>query len=259
MKKYIRGVLTCGFRIIFAYFLWIRKYAKHPEKYPIELRFAKAQKLCRLVLKHLHVVYDINGLDQYYKDKKEGKNNLIIMNHLSDADPLVLIAIAKHPITFVAKKETETFPFVGKIVKGLEGLFLDREDIRQQLKVMAKVEEKLVHFHNLDFVIFPEGTRNKNPMGDLNEFKHGTFRPAMKSGTGFSLFAVYGTQRVFDIKCKCNWNPVSIKYVKTYNSKDYAGKTTAEMALEAQNLIADNIKELRINDEILMNKLNKKH
>lgn len=237
----------------------MRKYAKHPEKYPIEERFARLQKLDRYVLKKLHVVYDIDGLDEYYKTKKEGHNRLIVCNHLSDADPMVLVALAKTPLSFVAKKETENFPFIGKVVKALSGEFLDRNDLKQELRVMMRLQDKMTKYKNLDFVIFPEGTRNKNPLEDVLEFKHGSFRPAMKSGSDFSVVSIYGSQRVFNIKCKNNNNPIEVRYLKTFTYDDYKDFTTSQMAKISYDMVNNEIKKLRLVDKELMYKLNKKH
>lgn len=259
MRKYLRAAIIVGWRIIFAYFNWMIRFSKHPDKYSIEKRFDKIHRLSIKVLKALHVVYDIDGLDDFYKNKKPGENSLIICNHLSDADPIVMMALAKSPLTFVAKKESEGFPFVGKVLKSIDGIFLDRSDLRQEVKQIMKVQDMLKNYPNLDIVIFPEGTRNKEPLKDPLEFKHGSFRPAMKNGGDIAIFSMYGTQRVLNYKCKNNWNPVEIKYLKTFKKEDYKDKSTPEMAAISYDMVLKSVNDLRTIDKNLMKKYNKRH
>ena len=47
-------------------------------------------------------------------------------------------------------------PFVGKIVKALSGEFLDRADLKQQLKVFMKVQKEMSENKNIDWVILRE-------------------------------------------------------------------------------------------------------
>ncbi len=259
MRKYLRAAIIVGWRIIFAYFNWMIRFSKHPNKYSIEKRFDKIHKLSIKVLKALHVVYDIDGLDEFYKNKKPGENTLIICNHLSDADPIIMMALAKSPLTFVAKKESEKFPFVGKVLKSIDGVFLDRSDLRQEVKQIMKVQDMLKNYPNLDIVIYPEGTRNKDPLSDTLEFKHGSYRPAMKNGGDIAVFSIYGTQRVLSYKCKNNWNPVELRWLKTFTKEDYKDKSTPEIAKITYDMVLNSVNELRQKDRELMKKYNKRH
>lgn len=259
MKKYIRAILLVGWRIAFAYFCWMLRYARHPEKYDIEKRFAKIHKLSIKVLKALNVVYDVKGIDEFYKNKNTNENTLIICNHLSDIDPVIMMALAKRPLTFVAKEETKKFPFVGKVIKSISGIFLSRGDLRQEVKQILHVQDMLKNYKNLDIVIFPEGTRNRKPLTDPLEFKHGSFRPAVKSNLDIAVFSIYGSQRVLNYKCKNKYNPIEIRLLKIFKKEDYKDKTTSEIALLAHDMVTKSVNELRVEDRVLMKKLNKKH
>lgn len=259
MRKYLRAIILVGWRIIVAYFAWMIRFSRHPEKYSIEKRFEKIHKLSIKVLKAFGVVYNVKGLNEFYKNKKPGQNTLIVCNHLSDADPIIMMALAKSPLTFVAKKESEKFPFVGKVVKSIDGVFLDRGDLRQEIKQILKVQDMLKNYPNLDIVIFPEGTRNRSPLTDTLDFKHGSFRPAMKEGLDIAVFSVYGSQRILSYKCKNRYNPVELRHIKTFTKDDYKSLSTSEMAVLVHDMVNNSVKELRVEDKELMKKLNKKH
>lgn len=124
---------------------------------------------------------------------------------------------------------------------------------------MMRIEKRIVSDENLDFVIYPEGTRNKDYKGGPLQFKYGTFRPAMKTGVPFTIFSVYGTNRVLSKKFKNKYNPIQVRCIKTYTKEEYADKTTAEMALIAHDIVKDNVAEMVIKDKEMMHSLNKKH
>ena len=255
MFKYLRIVFLNVCRVVWAYFAWVIRYSRHPEKYPIEKRFRKVQNLIRKVLASFPIYFEsING---EFVQRQDGEMpRLIVSNHLSDLDPLVFIALSDKPISFVAKKETEKFPMVGRIIKILDGVFMDRNDLKQSLRIMKNVQENLSIVDGFDYVIFPEGTRNKTPLEDPAEFHHGSFRPATKSGADTLIFALYGTNRALNKKVSCKKYPVEIKYIDKYSQNDYQNTTTSELAIKAHDMITKEVNELRVLDEKLMKELN---
>ena len=192
---YGRAALIAGAPIIWNYFKWMRKYAKNPTKYPFEKRYKDVQKLLRTLSRGFNVEYHVEGLEKL----PEG-NIFIACNHLSAYDPVTLICVLDRPCTFVAKKELIDKPFIGKIIKGIEGQFIDRKDLKQSLRVMMNVESDFKTRADKSWIIFPEGTRNRDPMNNLLAFHHGTFRPAVKTNTPIVPVAIYGTFRVLKRK-----------------------------------------------------------
>ena len=150
MRKYLRVIAKILPALIWAYFSWIFRYSRHPEKYDINLRFKKVQTLIRKVLRAFNVTVNEIDVDKYDLTLKEGKPHLIVANHISGFDPLIFIALAKRPITFVAKKQILKLPFVGKVVKSLNGEFLDRDDLKQSLKVFKSIAQKMIDIPNLE-------------------------------------------------------------------------------------------------------------
>ena len=255
MLKYLRVLFFCLPKIIWAYFTWILKFSKHPEKYSLELRFYKTQKLIRYVLKKFHINYLTYDSDELFKKNKD-KARLIVCNHLSDLDPLIFIALSEKPITFAAKIQIKKMPIVGKIVTILNGKFLDRDDLKQQLRIMKEIEVFMQNNPNLDWVIFPEGTRYKNPNQDILEFHHGTFRPAFKAGSDIVVMALFGTFRVLKIHDNSKNYPVEIKYIHRFTNEDYQNATTSKIALEAHDMMSDALKTLRKIDQVQMKNFN---
>ena len=98
---------------------------------------------------------------------------------------------------FVAKKEMNRYPVLNLWMRRLYCLFLDREDLRQGMKVIQTAIEYVKG--NISVVIFPEGTRNKNPDElDMLPFHEGSFRVTTKSGCPLIPAALSNTQEIFE-------------------------------------------------------------
>ena len=231
MWHIIRAALLLCPSLIWDYFAWILKYSKHPEKYPIEKRYFRTRKLIRSVNRKLRIDPVI-----------EGKENIpdgiacFFVNHLGAVDPLLLFEAMERPTTYVAKIELMKTPFVGRIFTGINGLFLDRSDLKQQLKVMMKVEASLKN-KECNWVIYPEGTRNKDPMNRLLEFHKGTFRPAVKAGVPIVPVVSYGSFRILNMKHNYKKYPTYVKFLPPIYPEEYQGKTTDEIAAIVQSRI----------------------
>lgn len=239
MWKYTKAIAKLIFILIYDCFSRIFKYSNHPEKYPLEERYKKVRKLVIQVLNAFNVEIKDHNFDKFNENNK--KNRLIVCNHISILDPLLIIAKSEKPISFACKKEIKKMPIVNRIVRAINGVFLDRKDLKQQLKVMREIEYNLVNTANLDWCIFPEGTRNKKPFGEIHEFHHGTFRCATKSGSDIVLVSMFNTFRILDIKDKAKKYIVPLHYLKTITLEEYKNVTTNILAVECNQIINEQV------------------
>ena len=104
----------------------------------------------------------------------KGLNNIptkgpgvLISNHTSNWDPVILAAYLPRKLSFMAKEELFKIFFIGLIVRNLEAIPVkrgaaDRNAIRQSIKVLE--EGKVL-------AMFPEGTRSKT--GEVKDFQPG--------------------------------------------------------------------------------------
>ena len=224
MWHILRAVLLSSIRIIWGYFSWMISYSRKNCKTPIEKRYKKARKLILKVNHNLRLDVLVEG-----KENIPEETCCFYSNHMGAADPLLYFAALDKPTTFVAKKEIESLPFVGRVFKSINGQFLDRADLKQSLRVMMKVQESLSK-NEINWVIFPEGTRNKDHMGNLLPFHHGTFRAAMKAKVPLVPTVVFGSFRILHTKHNFKRYPTYIKFLKPIYPSEYEGKTTEEIA-----------------------------
>lgn len=235
MNHFIKAGLHRGMTIINSYFKWMIKYSKHPDKYPLEKRFNKLRNMVIRVSEGFDVDFYVTG-----QENIPNESCFIVSNHLSSFDPLALITIFDKPTSFVAKKEALKMPFVGKCCKAIECEMIDRKDLKNSLKAMLSVEEDL-KAKNKNWIIFPEGTRAKDPNKVLNEFHHGTFRPAIKSEVPIVPIALYGTHAVFKNKPRYKRYPVLIKVLKPIYPSEYKSMNTKDLAKLCQSIIQKEI------------------
>ena len=234
MWHVIKAALLLAPRIICSYFAWMISYAKskNRDKISPQKRYKKSRKLIHKVNKALKLDVRVEG-----KENIPNEVSCFFSNHMGAADPLIYFeAFENDPVTFLAKIEVEKMPFVGKVFKSDLGLFLDRDNLKQQFRIMLKVQDSLVK-REINWVIFPEGTRNKDNMGLLLPFHHGTFRPAMKAGVPLVPTVVYGSFRILSKKHNYKKYPTYIKFLKPIYPSEYEGKTTEEVARIVQSRI----------------------
>lgn len=114
---------------------------------------------------------------------------LIIANHISYWDPVVVGTVMNRQVYFMAKAELFDYPVFGAIIRSL-GAFpvsrkkIDRSSLRKAIKLLS--EGKVVG-------IFPEGTRNKK--GDLLPFLPGAAFVARKAAVPIIPIALQKKRR----------------------------------------------------------------
>ena len=253
MLRYLKPVITFIPYVIGCYFAWILRYSKHPDKYPIEERY---QKVCGLI-KRLNKAMDVEV-------HVEGKENipegvvLFASNHVGNYDPLIIVREADKPVSVVSKIEVESYFFVGKLIKSIEGVFIDRKDLKQSLKEMIVVTHELEE-KKKSWLIFPEGTRNRDDKRLLRNFHAGSLKPATKTNTPIVPVVVYGTQRITKLHPHYKKYPVYIEFCPAIYPEQYQDKNPQELADMVREIIQQRLTyKARKNDHEEMIKYNGK-
>ena len=103
---------------------------------------------------------------------------VFIFNHQSGLDSILMAQLTRRDVVGVAKKELETAPIVGPLMKAAGVVFVDRGDRARAIEAMKPAVEAMRE--GLSVVIAPEGTRSATRK--LGRFKKGAFRMAMAAG-----------------------------------------------------------------------------
>ena len=99
-------------------------------------------------------------------------------NHASQFDIYGFQAAFPHDFRWIAKKELFAIPIMGRAMRAVGFIAIDRSRGRAAVKSLALAARRITEGSSV--LIFPEGTRS--PDGRLHPFKSGAFVLAIKSG-----------------------------------------------------------------------------
>jgi len=104
-----------------------------------------------------------------------GKSYMLIANHTSMLDIMVMLRASKNPFVFVGKKELVKIPIFGFFYKRV-CILVDREDNKSRVGVYRRAQRRLNQ--GLSICIFPEGGVPEEDVL-LDSFKKGAFSMAI--------------------------------------------------------------------------------
>ncbi len=116
---------------------------------------------------------------------------VLVANHVSNWDPVVIICAFKRKVHFMAKSVLFKIPVIGYVVKSSGAFAVQREKSnRNAIRTAVKLLEE-----GQVVGVFPEGTRNQT--GEMLKPHLGAAMLAFKAGVPMLPIAVSGTRSVF--------------------------------------------------------------
>ena len=107
---------------------------------------------------------------------KKGKSYMLVSNHKSMIDIMLMLSLSKDPIVFVGKKELEKIPLFGYFYRRV-CILVDRSSPESRKEVYTKAIKRLDT--GISVCIFPEGGV-PDPSVILDKFKNGAFSLAIQ-------------------------------------------------------------------------------
>lgn len=107
---------------------------------------------------------------------EKGKSYMLVANHTSMADIMLMLRASKNPFVFVGKKELVKMPLFGFFYKKV-CIMVDRGSARSRSAVYMRAKKRLDQ--GLSICIFPEGGVPEQEGVVLDEFKDGAFKLAI--------------------------------------------------------------------------------
>lgn len=216
---------------------WIKlcRYAKHTDDYSYEEKYKHIRYILKHVCKSGNIDLKVTGLENI--PQKDGF--LLCGNHQGIFDIVAIVETFDRPLAAVLKKELNEIPFLKQIVKCTHSYPMDREDIRQSMKVIQSVTQELMNGRNI--VIFPEGTRSKKG-NEMGEFHAGTFKCVTRSKAPIVPMAFIDSFKVLD-QDGCAPLKVQLHYLKPIFYDEYKDLKTNEIAALVKSRIAEAIEK----------------
>ena len=175
------------------------------------------------------MTFDVHGQDNIPKED----GFMFFPNHQGLYDVLAIMEACPIPFSVVAKKEIKDIQFLKQVIACLRGYLLDREDVRQAMKVIADVTNEVKKGRN--YLIFAEGTRSKNG-NEVQDFKGGSFKAATKAKCPIVPVALIDSFKPFDTN---TISPVTVQvhFLEPLLYEDYKDMKTSEIAQIVKNRI----------------------
>ncbi len=112
---------------------------------------------------------------KYEERMQRGKSYMLVANHTSMLDIMLMLRVSRNPFVFVGKKELQNIPLFGFFYKRV-CILVDRQDSRSRTAVYRRAQKRLNQ--GLSICIFPEaGVPDESII--LDRFKDGAFKMAI--------------------------------------------------------------------------------
>ena len=208
-------------------------YAKHTDEIPEDKKYALLKKITVHANKGGRVKIDVHGQENIPREE----NFVFFPNHQGLFDVLSIIEASDRPFSVVAKIEVKNIFFLKQVFAIMKAKFMDRDDVRQSLKVILSVTDEVKAGRN--FLIFPEGTRSKNG-NHPGDFKGGSFKCAMNARCPIVPVAMLNSYQAFDTN---SIHPVTVQvhFLEPLYYEDYKDMKSTEIAKIVRARIVERI------------------
>jgi 1-acyl-sn-glycerol-3-phosphate acyltransferase len=151
-------------------------------------RQAVVRTLARLALRLAGMPLRVQGLEHLPRHQP----SVLVVNHASYLDALVLFAALPGDVAYVAKQELAV-PFLSRVPMQRLGIeFVERFEAQRSVEDTARVVQAIRHGRTV--VFFPEGTFRREP--GLRPFRMGAFVVAAQTGVPVVPLALRGTRSI---------------------------------------------------------------
>lgn len=234
MERILMMVLR---NILLVPFMWIKLLYRtaNADKYTDE----QHNEMFKFIVKRANKGGNVT-IRSYGQENIPDENGFMFFpNHQGMYDVLAMIDSCPKPFSLVYKIEIKDVPFIKQIAKCMKAFFIDRDDVRQSMKVIMAVSQEVEKKRN--YTIFPEGTRSKNG-NKVGEFKGGSFKAATKAKCPIVPVALIDSFKPFDSH---SIKPVEVQvhYLEPLYYDEYKDMKTVEIAEEVKRRIENVIKE----------------
>lgn len=175
------------------------------------------------------------GIEKAPKDTRF----LMVCNHISDLDPVVLFyCLKKSQLAFISKRENDQKPLVGQIQRKILCQPINRENDREALKTILRCVQ-LIKEDKVSIGVFPEGYTSLD--GKLRHFRNGVFKIAQKANVPIAVCTIQGTQKAMKDMFALKGGSVELHMLEVIPAEEVKAMSTAELGEKIYALMADDL------------------
>ncbi|MBQ9760748.1 MAG: 1-acyl-sn-glycerol-3-phosphate acyltransferase [Clostridia bacterium] len=159
---------------------------------------------------------------------------VLVSNHLSDFDPMAVLAVLRRRIIYISKESNFKIPIVGRFIRRTGFLAIDRENPMRAMRTLKRAAEYM-KTDGVDVGIYPEGTRSKT--GELLEFKAGAFLLAKRANAPIVIMTTKGTEKISKNFLRRK-TVVELDFIEVVDADIFKTKSMDEVSLYVRDRIA---------------------
>lgn len=166
---------------------------------------------------------------------------LLVCNHLSDMDPVVLHwCFRKYQLAFISKRENSSMFIVGKMMHKTMCQMINRENDREALRTILKCVQ-LLNDDEVSVAVFPEGYTSLD--GRLQRFRGGVFKIAQKAHVPIVVCTLQGTEKVFHNAKRLKKTDVQLHILGVIPPEELKGVTALGISERVYNMMLADLGE----------------
>lgn len=170
---------------------------------------------------------------------QKGRSYMLVANHTSMLDIMLMLKASRNPFVFVGKKELVKIPVFGFFYKRV-CIMVDRESSRSRTAVYMRAQKRLNN--GLSICIFPEGGVPDEHI-ELDEFKDGAFKMAIAHNIPIVPITFLDNKKRFPFTFFAGGpGPLRVKIHQFHNTEHLAEEQKSELREKVRNVI---LKELK--------------
>lgn len=164
----------------------------------------------------------------------------MISNHLSDFDPLTLLAVMpRFRIGYICKDVILRLPLIGPFIYHAGFLAIDRKNGVRAVRTLQRAAE-LMKDAEMSIGIYPEGTRSRT--GELLRFKPGAFTLAQEAEAPIVVMTTKGTELISK-RAPFRRTEVELEIVEVISKETVAQTPVKELCESTRQTIEEHLKQ----------------
>ena len=188
------------------------------------------------------ILYGMFCPPKIYREEKiqRGKSYMLVANHTSMLDIMLMLRVSRNPFVFVGKKELANIPVFGFFYKRV-CILVDRDDSRSRTAVYRRAQKRLNE--GLSICIFPEGGVPDDESVLLDTFKDGAFKMAIAHKIPVVPMTFYDNKKRFPFTFYAGSpGPLRVKIHRFFATDTFTEDRKSELKKAVRDVI---LKELK--------------
>ncbi len=166
------------------------------------------------------------------------KSYMLVANHTSMLDIMLMLHVSRNPFVFVGKKELVNIPIFGFFYKRV-CIMVDRDSVRSRTAVYRRAQRRLDQ--GLSICIFPEGGVPEEDVV-LDKFKDGAFKMAIAHKIPVVPMTFYDNKKRFSFTFYSGGpGPIRVKVHQFFETGILSAEDTSTLREEVRETILEGL------------------